>query len=214
MGDAPCATRFGPPGASEPALPAASATWLWREVSESSGAPPLMRGPLGGYQASLMSRIWVATISCLALSCARQLPGPTLAALCVASEPPPATWLEVAVPASTARIRVPPTYKHDSGRWLGPGGNLLTMTSAPRPRRDPRHPEGIGFSLKPASCGMRFGTRLIRLTPWAEFPQEGGVWHGISATWEESEGTDIIITALAEDPKADGSSLGFSTRFR
>ena len=165
-----------------------------------------MRDPLGGYQASLMSRIRVATISCLALSCARQPPGPTPAALCVASEPPPATWLEVAVPASTARIRVPPTYKHDGGRWLGLG-SLLTMTSAPRPRSDPRHPEEIGFSLKPASCRMRFGTRMVRLTPWATFPQEGGVWHGISATWEEPEGTDIIITAEAEDPNSRWEQL-------
>lgn len=54
---------------------------------------------------------------------------------------------------------------------------------------------------------MRFGARLVRLTHWAEFPQEGGGWHGISAKWEEPEGTKVIISALAKDPKSRWEQL-------
>jgi hypothetical protein len=154
-----------------------------------------------------MCRIWIATISCLALSCAGPHAGPTPRVLCLASPPTPATWLEVEVPASTAHIRVPPTYTQESGRWRGPNGSILIMTSAARTGRVSRHREGDRFSVRPASCEMRLGTRLVRFTPWAVIPPEGRTQHVVSATWDESEGSNIIITAHAEDTKSRWEQL-------
>jgi hypothetical protein len=57
------------------------------------------------------------------------------------------------------------------------------------------------------SCRMRLGERLVGFSYWAELPHEGGMWHGISAAWEEPLGTDVIIRAIARESKGRWEQL-------
>jgi hypothetical protein len=103
------------------------------------------------------------------------------------------------VPGTVAHIRMPPSYRPAGDRWQGPDGSFLTVTSVPHLVPDPRDPE-VGIATGP-SCTMPLGERVLGFSYWSEIPQEGGVWHGTSVSWEEPPGTDVRISAIALDSR-------------
>jgi len=147
-----------------------------------------------------MSRLQAVLVSSLMLGCARPIASPTSSVLCRAGDPPPASWVEVDVPGTASRMWLPPTYRRSGDSWLGPDGEQVTVALGPHPVPDPRDPEQMGPLTGPI-CTVLRGDHRMGVSYWTEFPLEGGVFDAVSATWEETPGTDVVVKAVARASK-------------
>jgi len=129
-------------------------------------------------------------------SCARRSPAITTTALCAPPVPGPASWHDVPVPSTPLKIRLPPSYVLNGAAWESNGASI-TMGS--HPHQPPEHEDPGQGMAHPPECSVQLAQRTVWLKRWIALTPSGAPNYLMVATWEETPGTDVEITAVARD---------------